>query len=277
MKRFVQCIDCIDLEEIEDKCILPEVSELRYGDEFCFRKCISFAKIDEAFDLAIRYKKSISFIYPRLNDDEMDRVKRQLHKLNEFGESIYIIANDLGIGQYIVSCSLNNLKIVLGRQAISVPMRARPAMPSVMGKDNVIADLADKKLFYLTNVNYKRTLKFLKKMNIYGLEFDYIPKTFPLIKKLQKEGIHAYIHKGNVMVALTRRCHTQRLYGETQDCNLICKERRLRLFHEVTNELFMDGNAILAAVPQYDNELKELQKDMFSIIDSHKWIAEYMT
>lgn len=277
MKRFVQCIDSIDLEEIEDKHILPEASELRYGDEFCFKKCISSGKIDRAIDLANRHGKSISFVYPRLNDDEMDRVKQQLQKMNEYGESIYVIANDLGIGQYIVSCSLNNLKIVLGRQVISVPMRARPAMPSVMGKDNVIAELADKKLFHLTNINYKPTLKFLKKMNIYGLEFDYIPETFPLIKKLQKEGIYVYIHKGNVMVALTRRCHTQRLCEETENCKLVCKERKFHLYHEVTDELFMDGNAILAAVPQNEDEIKDLQKEMFSIVDSHKWMAEYMT
>ncbi|TCL57627.1 hypothetical protein EDD76_108162 [Kineothrix alysoides] len=276
MERFVQCIDSNDLDGIEENHILTEAFELRFGNEFCFKKCLPDDKLDEAMNLAERHGKRVSFIYPRLNDDEINQVKHQLCKINEYNLPVYIIANDLGISQLIKSLSLKNLKVILGRQTISVPMRARPAMPSVMDKDSIISDFADKKLFHLSNLNYKLTLKYIKSNDIYGLEFDYIPETFPLIKKLQKEGMYIYVHKGNVMVALTRKCHTKRLVCEEgENCKLACKNKKFKLFHEVTDELFMDGNAILAAIPYNEDDIRELNNEMVSIVDSHKWIEEY--
>ncbi len=277
MNQLVQCIDCFDLTDIKSIKISSKTTELRFGDEFCFEKCLSSDELEEAINLAQKCDRRLSFIYPRLNDCEMDIVKNQLCIINAYNLPVYIIANDLGISQIKKSLSLNNLKIVLGRQIISVPLRARPAMRSVMGKDNIISNFADKRLFHLSNLNYKLTLEFLKKSGIYGLEFDYIPETFPLLRKLQKEGMHIYIHKSNVMVALTRRCHTKRLVcKDGKGCELICKDRKFRLYHEVTDELFLDGNAILAAIPYEEKDILELNNENFSLIDSYSWIKEYI-
>jgi hypothetical protein len=277
MNQLVQCIDCYDLKDIESIQIPQETSELRFGDEFCFKKCLSDDQLDEAINLTQKYRKRLSFIYPRLNDYEINLIKEQLCKINTYDLPVYIIANDFGISQIKKSLSLKNSRVILGRQTISVPMRARPAMPSVMGKDNMISNFADKKLFHLSNLNYKLTLKFLKSNDIYGVEFDYIPETFPLIRKLQKEGMQIYIHKSNVMVALTRKCYTKRIIcKEGTGCGLICKNKKYHLYHEVTEELFMDGNALLAAIPFKEEDIQELNNENFSLINSHSWINEYI-
>lgn len=86
-----------------------------------------------------------------------------------------------------------------------------------------------------------------------------------------------YIHKSNVMVALTRKCHTKRIIcKEGTSCGLICKNKKYHLYHEVTEELFLDGNAILAAIPFKEEDIQELNNENFSLIDSHNWIKEYI-
>lgn len=273
MKKWIYCIDpdTVDAERLSRS----DIGMLRFGDEFCTNKLLTSSQIDLAVTIGQKMNLPLSFVFPRLNDFEMNHVKPQLKKLHSLLHSIQIVANDLGIIQYIQDQDLNHLQVILGRQAISVPMRARPPMPSVMGKDNVIANFADRKLFHLTNLNYKYTCDFFKKLGVSGMEFDYIPETFPLLKKLRQHGFQIHIHAGNIMVALTRKCHTARLFDlPPHHCGKLCSTKKHNLNNSVTGPLFLDGNAILAAVPCHERDLECLGDEDYSMIKSHYWIQE---
>ncbi len=104
----------------------------------------------------------ITNIYPRLTNSKMDEVKEQLNYLNSITKEIKVIANDIGILNWVNKNKLTNLKVYFGRQLISVPKRPRPPMPKIMGKENMLSKFVDKQLFDKTNMNYDLTLDFLK-------------------------------------------------------------------------------------------------------------------
>jgi hypothetical protein len=265
-----------DINEV-DKIASKRYDEIRIGAEFCENKMLS---LDEIINITERLKKvgkNISVVYPRLTNAKMDEVKEQLNYLNSITKEIKVIANDIGILNWVNKNKLTNLKVYFGRQLISVPRRARPPMPKIMGKENMLSKFVDKRLFDKTNLNYDLTLDSLKENSVAGLEVDYIPDTFPQLNVFLKNKLKINIHLGNVFVAVTRKCHTARHCGADYGCcGKICREKKFILNHEGTGTLYLDGNTIFDYCKVDEADFKKIKRiNDCSLILGNKWIAEY--
>lgn len=267
------------LKEINelDKVLAGKFDEIRIGTEFCENQMISLEEIKKVYDRTRQTRKNLSIIYPRLTNTKMEGVKEQLNYLNDLDKGIKIIANDLGILNWVNKNKLSNLEVYFGRQLISVPKRARPPMPKIMGKENMLSRFVDKQLFDKTNMNYDLTVDFIVRNSVAGLEVDYIPETFPQLNIFLKKKIKINIHLGNVLVALTRKCHTARYCGVDNDCcGRVCKEKKFILKHEGTGTLYLDGNTVYDYCKVNKDDFKKLKKaDNCSLILESNWIPEY--
>ena len=257
----------IDERQTLDGLNLGKIDEFRFGNEFCFFRLQTLNKLKQNICVAEKYEKSFSFVYPRLNNKQIQMVNSQLDYLNSLDRKITVAINDIGTFHYVAKNKLKNLDIVIGRQLISVPNRLVPPMPKIGGNIPFVNAIAERSLFSLTNIHYHDTLDFFKKQAISGFEFDYIPETIQRLNKIKKKGFRIIIHCGNTMVALSRNCPTARLNQlSVSGCGKPCLKNKYVLQHGITGDLFLSGNAILKTYDIQINEINHLNSSGYDVI-----------
>ncbi len=256
---------------------LPEAiscncSEIRIGSEFCENKILPTQILLPALGKVASAGKKVSLIYPRISAAKIGAIREQLDELAARTQELDIVANDMGIVSYIVAKNLHNLHVALGRQLIASPKRAKPPMPKIMGKENLLSKFVDRRLFDTTNLNYGLTIEYLKKLGVAGMEFDYLPDTFEQLNLFARKGFRVGVHLGNAFVALTRKCHTARYFGQPYNsCGRRCATERLCLDNEVVGKLFLHGNVLLdyRAVEKTDLAKLKDRKKMNFVVERH--------
>lgn len=245
IQTFPTILQVENMRQVENLLSCP-CSEIRVGAEFCENKVPPLPDIISGLEMIKKAGKKYSVIYPRLSNRKMSEVSEHLEQLNRHFESLNIITNDLGIVNRVQKGKLTRINLYLGRQLISLPGRARPPMPKIMGKENLLSKFADKQLFNKTNFNYSLTLEFLKQNNICGFEIDFIPQTFPELDIFTRANLEIHIHTASVLVSLTRKCHTARyLKKDSAACGQLCSHNLLQISDNRLGILYLYGNTLL--------------------------------
>ena len=249
------------------QALRSDCDAVRYGADLCEFKLINDSQIREFIGHLNDTDKELGYVCPRLPEQFFPVVERHLSLINaETIRPVTVIANDWGVVNQIIDGRYPNLIPYLGRQLIAIPHRGRPSMAELMGGESRFKRMAMEKVggivFNKTNLHFKPTLKFLREHGVAGSDIDWVPQTFGEMKEIVNGGLAFSVHLGLVIVAVVRRCHTARYYGEPipESCSMPCFKTAFSLKHEIFGELHMDGNTIFAMSEPTAEEMKRLVK-----------------
>jgi hypothetical protein len=238
-------------EAVESGC-----DSVRFGSEFCMYNMPSLDNLERAYEIVHGGGKEFTYVTPRLSNNGIEMLRKQLALLNKRGE-VDIVFNDMGalniIGNY------QNLRPHLGRLLVRVPARS-PWIDRAMVDEGLFAWRLSKKIFSSTSLNYPLTIEFFQNhYNVRDVDVDWIPRVFPSFDFLAKRGFNIHVHFHLVPVTFTRKCHTARFLGEerVEECSKPCLEKAF-LLKKSSLELFLHGNAVFNLVQPDRAGMREL-------------------
>lgn len=227
---------------VESKCDV-----IRFGSEFCEFKLPDLAGLERAYETVSRSGKEFCYVTPRLSNSGINRVRKHFEFLNR-KDDVRIVVNDLGavnvIRQY------ENLRGHLGRQLYRVPARS-PWAERIATQGLVIAgrtghiDQLEKgdflvrrwynRLFSQTSLNFHLTIELFRSYGFVGVDVDWIPRIASSFKWLKSQGLECSLHGHQVVIAVTRKCHTARFLGEEslEECTRPCLDKAYVLQSDV--------------------------------------------
>jgi hypothetical protein len=230
--------------------------------------------LKRAYEFVHREGKEFTYVTPRLSNNGIEKIRKQLTFLNEKGE-MSIVINDLGMLNILRYYP--NLHPHMGRQLIRVP--ARSPLTDIMAKEgliwkrwynNIVSAKGNffvkrwyKKMFSYTSLNYHPTIEFFRNYGIRDVDVDWIPRTFPHFDFLVERGLNLFVHLHLVPVTIARRCHTARFVGEKspEECSKPCLKKAFLLRHIFLGfELFLCGNAVFSFTQPSREDIKKLKK-----------------
>lgn len=252
-------------EALDSNC-----DKVRFGPEFCEWKIPSLSALKRAYALTKDKGKSFTYVTPRLSDNGLKKIRKQLIFLKEKGKDDIII-NDLGmlniLGRY------SELTPHLGRQLVHVPARCpwlkmsgRDALRAIVFSPRSTLEAKIRKrrveeIYSQTSLNYAPTIRFFQGYGVQGVDLDWIPRCFTYFDFLAKAGLNLSVHLHLVPVTLTRKCHTARFLGEKtpETCSRPCNRRAFLLKHKGLGlKLFLHGNVVFRLIQPSKREMKKL-------------------
>jgi hypothetical protein len=255
---------------IESRCDI-----IRFGSEFCEYKLPDLADLKSVYETVSGSGKKFCYVTPRLSNNGIDRVREHLEFLNK-KEDARIVVNDIGavnlVREYL------NLRKCLGRQLYRVPARSpwaeRIAKEGlVIGGRNGHIDHFEKgdflvrrwynKLFSQTSLIFTPTIELFRSYGFTGVDVDWIPRIFPSFKWLKSKGLECSLHSQQVVIAVTRKCHTARFLGEKslETCTKPCLNKAYTLKNDVLGlEIFLLGNTVSTLVQQSNIDPKKMDE-----------------
>lgn len=225
-------------EAVKSKC-----NGIIFGSEFCMFRIPSMDELEEAYSLTCDVEKAFTYTLPRLSDGALEKIRKHFTFLNNVGE-VRVVINDLGALKILKEYP--NLKPHLGRQLVYIPARC-PWGEITEYEVGFFVKRKIKKIFYQTSLNYKPTIEFFKSHDVEGADVDWIPKCFPHFNFIVKNGMKLSAHLHLIPVAITRKCHMARFFGEKNliQCSKPCVKKAFRMENNALGvELFMDGNVV---------------------------------
>ena len=204
-------------------------------------------------------EKKFVYVTPRLADDPMDLVKKQLQFLDELGETT-VIVNDLGALNYVEE--LSNIKPHLGRQLVYTPSRC-PWDEITEHQVNFFTKRKVEKIFYQTALNYEPTINFFKDLKVVGADVDWIPKLFSNLRYISHNNLNVSVHLLSIPVAITRKCHMARFLGEKDfdRCSRPCYSKAYFMNNPtLEKKLYVHGNTIYRLEEPNPKTMESLKK-----------------
>lgn len=231
-----------DSRKMVEEAVRSDCDEVRFGPEFCEWKIPSLDALKVAYKLINDAGKDFVYVTPRASNDSLGRLREQLKFMDGKGK-VDVGVNDLGLLHVLRRYS--NLRPRLGRQLICVPARR----PWKGIKESKEGPLNVDSVSGQTNLNYTPTIRFFQKYRVQNIDVDWIPRCFPYLDFLVKRGLSISVHLHQILVCVTRRCHTARFLGEKspKSCSKPCDRQIFLLKHRTLKaELFLCGNAVFS-------------------------------
>lgn len=229
---------------------------VRFGSEFCEWKIPSTEAVKKAHALCVERGKTFCYVTPRAPISVFPEIKTHLHYLDKAcNGAIRVVVNDWGVLNLLSRNEFPHLYPHLGRQVISVPSRGRPPMTELMSGGGLKRFMAHQ-VFHRTNLDYGPTITFLKDLGVHGVDADWLPETFPHLKRLVRKGLDLTIHSHLSLITLTRRCHSARFLGQQvpEHCTMPCFDKAFLIKHPALGEMYLQGNAVFGiANPEQDD------------------------
>ncbi|NHJ31509.1 MAG: hypothetical protein FK732_01475 [Asgard group archaeon] len=229
---------------------------IRFGSEFCEFKIPDKKIVEQAYLDAMNADKNFAYVIPLLSNRGLEKIRKQTHFLSTI-EEIEIITGDLGVTNLIQ----DNNKIRLGRTRVYIPGRSPWSQITRLPNPSFFTKRKVEKLFYQTNLNYKRTLEFYKNLSITGADVDWIPKCFKNYKDIVKKGFRLAIHTFGIPSATTMRCHTARFMDllEADECSKPClNDFYIIKQKEVNKNFLLQGNVVFQQIESKKKDIKKL-------------------
>lgn len=181
------------------------------GSECCVHRLPSIEQVGKIAG----QMEDLSVVTPITPQKHYDRM---LEYIRGLPRSIRLVVNDVGVLYALHrDGGLDGFEEVAAGRGI---VHTSEACPWV---DHLVRDESEevKAAFLQTNLNYSRTLEFMKGMGISAMETDLESRT---IRAALKTGLPVAGHAEFIAVSYTRSCHTARYYGEVppscvQRCN----------------------------------------------------------
>ena len=255
--------------QTDNFALLPEAVSsacdgIRFGSEFCEQLLPGLAALEKACELSQEAGKDFTYVTPRLSNAGIERLARQLPLLNERGE-VTVVVNDFGalhlLRQY------PNRHPHLGRHLIMVRASSpwvdthiRGEKPQSPGREWI------EELYATTSLNYTPTLDLYRGLGCQRADVDWIPRIFPSIGLLVRNGVRVSVHLHLVPMTFTRRCHTARFTHQTDpsQCTKPCLRRAFLLRNAMLEEFEMGfilhGNAVFRVEQPSPADAAELQR-----------------
>ena len=256
MKFTVQTETLSQLREaLASKC-----EGIRFGMEFCEWKIPSLETLKKAHEEVENTGKALTYVVPILSNVGVEKIREHLAYINDF-EDVNIVIGDIGV--FNLLRDYDGLRIRLGRPRVYIPGRNPWDQITRMPNPSFLARRKVEKIFYQTNLNYRRALEYYRSLGVEGADVDWIPKSFPHYKKIVKNGFRLAVHTYAVPVALTMRCHTARFLGEAEPalCTKPCLTKAFDIKQKELNKSFvLHGNVVFRLVESTRNEIRELQR-----------------
>ncbi len=234
-------------------------SEIRFGSEFCMYNLPTERALIEAFRLTEDAGKEFAYVTPRVSDDALNKLKGHFKTLGKLG-GIEVVVNDLGTLSYLGG--FRKLKPRLGRQLVYTP--ARCPWPQITEHSaSIFVKYKVKRIYYRTALNYDPTIQFYKEMGVNSADVDWIPQSFKNYHELVDRGFDISVYLHLIPAALTRKCHTARLLGETDlnSCSRPCYSKAFEMENEsLKRELFLQGNGVFRIVEPTRKDADRLRK-----------------
>ncbi len=182
------------------------------GSECCVHRLPSVEQVEAVAG----HIDGLTVVTPITPQNHYDRV---LEFIRGLPAGIRLVVNDVGVLYALHrDGGLDGFKAVAAGRGI---VHTSEACPWV---DHLVRDESDevKAAFLQTNLNYSRTLEFMKSMGISAMETDLESRT---IRAALTTGLPVAGHAEYIAVSYTRSCHTARYYGEVppgcvQRCNV---------------------------------------------------------
>ena len=182
------------------------------GSECCVHRLASVEQVNAIAGQT----ENLTVVTPITPQNHYDRV---LEYIRSLPRGIRLVVNDVGVLYALHrDGGLDGFKAVAAGRGI---VHTSEACPWV---DHLVRDESDevKAAFLQTNLNYSRTLEFMKSMGISAMETDLESRT---IRAALTTGLPVAGHAEYIAVSYTRSCHTARYYGEVppgcvQRCNV---------------------------------------------------------
>ncbi|MCL7412984.1 MAG: hypothetical protein M8353_05115 [ANME-2 cluster archaeon] len=174
---------------------------LGIGSECCVHRLPSIEQVDNI----ARQVENLTVVTPITPQKHYDRM---LEYIRGLPRAIRLVVNDVGVLYALYrEGGLDGFGPVAAGRGI---VHTSEACPWV---DHLVRDESEevKSAFLQTNLNYSRTLQFMKNIGISAMETDMESRT---IRAARKTGLTVAGHAEFIAVSYTRSCHTARFFGE---------------------------------------------------------------
>ena len=225
-------------EALETGC-----SKIRFGSEFCMYALPSVEELKRAYEMTTEAGKEFVYVTPRIAESYVEKTCRHLELLNDIGGGT-VVVNDLGMLHSLGE--LSDLKPHLGRQLVYTPARC-PWDEITEHPVSFFTKRKVEKIFYQTALNYEPTIEFYKELKVIGADVDWIPKLFPNLRFISRNGLQISVHLQSIPAAITRKCHMARFLGETDldQCSRPCYTKAYLMSNPILDKkLYLHGNVV---------------------------------
>lgn len=269
MKIIVQTDNFRSLEEaVNSNC-----EGIRFGSEFCEYNMPRFDMLEKAYEIVQDAGKEFIYVTPRLSNNGIEKLKKQLSLMNEKGK-LDIVINDLGALNILPH--YKNLRPHLGRQEIRLPARSpwtdrlmkegiffKPGERYILTHGGFLTRRWYKKVLSNSNLNYTPTINLLRTYGITKVDIDWIPYIFSSFDFLLQHGLDLSVHLHLVPIAFTRKCHMARFLGEKslEKCSRPCLDRAFIIRNDMIGvRFFLNGNVVFSFSQPSHDDIRKLQK-----------------
>ncbi len=243
------------MEALESWC-----DGIRFGAEFCEWKIPSLRALKEAHESVRDSGKAFTYVTPILTNAGANKIRDQLDYLRGL-EDIEVVIGDIGALNMLQG---HDLHLRLGRPRVYIPARSPWDQITRLPDPSFFARRKVEKIFYQTSLNYGRALEYYRSLGVEGADVDWIPKSFPHLKKVTKKGFRLAMNTYAVPVSVTLRCHMARFIGETEParCSIPCSDSAYDIKQpELGKSFVLHGNVVYRLVDHQRNDVKKLRKN----------------
>jgi len=236
---------------------------VRFGSEFCEHLLPDLRILERAYELAQEADKRFTYVTPRLSNAGIEKLGEQLPFLSQKG-GVSVVVNDFGALNLLEHHP--NLRTHLGRHLFMVPARSPWTDRHIQREERSHERRWIRDLYSTTSLNYLPTLELYRSRGCQRADVDWIPRIFPCLGFLVRNGLSLSVHLQLVPVTFTRKCHMARFLGEKspEECSRPCLRRAFLLRNEALDavglELFLHGNAVLRLEHPAAEDVAELEK-----------------
>jgi len=238
---------------------------VRFGSEFCEHLLPGLGALERAYQFAREADKGFTYVTPRLSNAGIKKLKEHLSLLNEKGE-VSVVVNDFGALNVLTDYA--KLHPHLGRHLFVVPARS-PLAERRAQRDDASSEMGRwaHDLYSSTSLNYEVTIELYRSLGCQRADADWIPRVFPSLGSVVRNGFALSVHVHLVPVTFTRKCHMARFLGEKspETCSRPCRRRAFVLRNEALEVLrlepyYLHGNAVLRFVQPSPGDLAQLMR-----------------
>jgi hypothetical protein len=256
MKFTVHAETLSQLEEV----LASRCNGVRFGMEFCEWKIHTLEALKRAYGDVTDAGKAFTYVVPILSNVGIEKTQEHLAYLNDY-DGVEVVIGDIGILNLLQK--FDGLRFRLGRPRVYIPGRNPWDQITRMPNPSFFARRKVEKIFYQTNLNYRRALKYYTGLGVEGADVDWIPKSFPHYTKIVKNGFRLAVHTYAVPVAVTMRCHTARFLGEAEPslCTKPCLSRAFNIHQKELDKSFvLNGNVVFRLVNSTGKDVRGLKR-----------------
>ena len=237
---------------------------VRFGSEFCEHLLPDLRTLERAYEFTREADKGFTYVTPRLSNAGIKRLEEQFPFLSDKG-AVGVVVNDFG-GLNLLE-HYPSLHSHVGRHLVKVPARSPWADRHIQREDpSCERGVWIRELYSTTSLNYLATIELYRSHGCQGADADWIPRVFPSLGALVRNGLSVSVHLQLVPVTFTRKCHMARFLGEKspEECSRPCLRRAFLLRNEAIDavgfELLLHGNAVFRFAHPSTEEVAELER-----------------